>query len=168
MWGDRWGATDDEVARHYPCDDIVPAPTLRAWRAVTVETGPERLWPWVVQVQLAPYSYDWVDNLGHRSPRELRDVGDPAPGDPFTRVGGRPAGRVLAVEHRVHLTARIMGATMTYRLLPTTPGRTRLVLKIVASLPRPLAPALSVGDLIMARRQLLTFKRLAEGVTPAR
>jgi len=43
-----------------------------------------------------------------------------------------------------------------------------LVLKIVASLPRPLAPALSLGDLVMARRQLLTFKRLAEGVTPAR
>ncbi len=129
---------------------------------MTVEASPERVWPWLVQVRLAPYSYDWIDNLGRRSPRELRDLPDPQPGDPFTASAGRPLGRVLAVEHRVHLTARIMGATMTYLLVPVGPERTRLVLKIVADLPRPLAPALSVGDLVMARRQLLNFKQLAE------
>jgi hypothetical protein len=30
--GDRWGVTDDEVAYHYPCDDVVPVPVLQAWR----------------------------------------------------------------------------------------------------------------------------------------
>jgi hypothetical protein len=29
--GDRWGVTDAEVARRYPCDDVVQAPTLQAW-----------------------------------------------------------------------------------------------------------------------------------------
>lgn len=56
-----------------------------------------------------------------------------------------------------------MGATMTYQLLPAAPDRTRLVLKIVATPPRWLAPAVSAGDLLMARRQLLNLKRLAEG-----
>lgn len=55
MIGDRWNVTDDEVGRHYPCDDFVRAPTLQAWRAVTVHTTPETLWPWVAQITLAPW-----------------------------------------------------------------------------------------------------------------
>ena len=66
MIGDRWNVTDDEVARHYPCDDFVPKPTLQAWRGVTVQSTPETLWRWVSQIRIAPYSYDWIDNLGHR------------------------------------------------------------------------------------------------------
>ena len=62
MIGDRWNVTDDEVARHYPCDDLVHAPTLQAWRGITVHTTPETLWPWVGQIRIAPYSYDWIDN----------------------------------------------------------------------------------------------------------
>lgn len=77
---------------------------------------------------------------------------------------------MLAVVPGEHLTARIMGATMTYQLVPADAGRTRLVLKIVAAVPRWQAPLLSVGDLVMARRQLLNLKRLAEGQSapPAR
>ena len=66
MIGDRWGVTDGEVARHYPCDDVVPVPTLQAWRGVTVRTPADRVWPWVAQIRLAPYAYDWIDNLGRR------------------------------------------------------------------------------------------------------
>lgn len=162
MIADRWGVTDAEVARRYPCDDLVPNPTLRAWRAVTIHAAPATVWPWLLQVRLAPYSYDWIDNFGRRSPRELHHLDDPEPGDPFTTAGGRRAGRVLSVEHRVHLTARIMGATLTYALLEEGPD-TRLVLKAVAPGPRITAQALCLGDLIMARRQLLNFKNLAEG-----
>jgi hypothetical protein len=54
-----------------------------------------------------------------------------------------------------------MGAHMTYAVEPSTRG-TRLLLKVVAPTHRWLAPALSVGDLVMARKQLLTLKRLAE------
>ena len=39
---------------------------------------------------------------------------------------------------------------------------TRLLLKLVARTSRWAAPGLSAGDLIMARRQLLNFKQLAE------
>jgi antitoxin (DNA-binding transcriptional repressor) of toxin-antitoxin stability system len=160
--GDRWGVDADEVARRYPCDDLVPRPVLSAWRGVTVDASPDRVWPWLVQIRLAPYSYDRVDNLGHRSPQRLCGLPDPAVGDPFTAVGGRPVGRIVSVEPGHHLTGRIMGAVMSYVLVPSGP-RTRLLLKVVLRRGRPVAPLVSVGDLVMARRQLLNLKQLAEG-----
>ena len=162
MLADRWDVTDAETQRSYPCDEFVATAALEAWRGVTVRAAPSQVWPWVRQVQLAPYSYDWIDNLGRRSPRELRDLPDPEPGQHFTTAGGRPMGRVLAVEPEAHLTARIMGAVMSYVLLPAG-ADTRLLLKVVMPGWRLVAPLLSAGDLIMARRQLLNFKALAEG-----
>ena len=166
MIGDRWGVSDAEVARRYGCDDVVPKPTLEAWRGVTVHADPDHVWARVRQLRLAPYSYDLVDNLGRRSPRGLRDVPEPRPGDPFTRALGRDQGRVVAVVPGEELTARIMGAHMSYAVLPEG-STTRLVLKVVMGAHRWLAPAVSVGDLVMARKQLLNLKRLAEADQPA-
>ena len=162
MIGDRWGVTEHEVARRYPCDDEVPQPVLQAWRGVTVRAAPERLWPWVAQIRLAPYSYDWIDNLGRRSPQHLIETTEPAAGQHFTTTGTRPMGRILSVQPHRQLTARIMGAVMSYVLVPSD-GSTRLLLKIVMARGRGLAPVVCVGDLVMARRQLLNLKRLAEG-----
>jgi hypothetical protein len=159
--GDRWGVTPDEIARRYPCDDLVTSPALEVWRGVTVHAPPEQVWPWVVQIRLAPYSYDWIDNLGRRSPRELRDLPEPSPGQPFTTAAGRRLGRVVSVTPGEQLTARIMGALMSYVLVPHG-ATTRLLLKVVAARGRWYAPLLSVGDLVMARRQLLNLKQLAE------
>lgn len=162
MLGDRWGVTDAEVARRYPCDDLVPSPTLQLWRGVTVDAPPAAVWPWVVQVRLAPYSYDWVDNLGRPSPRELRGLDDPEPGDAFTCVGGRlRAGRVESVTHAEQLTASIMGALLSYVLVPEA-GGSRLLLKVVSDRPRWYAVPVGLGDWVMARRQLLNLKELAE------
>ncbi|GAB3036005.1 hypothetical protein GCM10011376_17920 [Nocardioides flavus (ex Wang et al. 2016)] len=161
MIGDQWGVSDAEVQRRYGCDDLVPEPTLEAWRGVTVHAPAEAVWERVRQVRVAPYSYDLVDNLGRRSPRALLDVPDPRVGDPFTRAFGRDQGRVVAVDPGRELTAEIMGAHMSYAVVPGARD-TRLLLKIVASTSRWLAPLLSVGDLVMARKQLLTLKALAE------
>lgn len=161
MLGDRWGVTADEVSRHYPCDDIVAVPVLQAWRGVTVQSTPTALWPWVAQIRLAPYSYDWIDNLGRRSPQELRGLPDPVVGQPFTRAATRPVGRILSVTPTVQLTGRITGAVMSYVLEPEGDA-TRLLMKIVTARARWLSPLISVGDLVMARRQLLNIKELAE------
>ena len=162
MIGDRWGVSAAEVTRRYPCDDVVRTPVLQAWRGVTVRAGPRDVWPWVAQIRLAPYSYDWLDNLGRRSPRRLHGLPDPVPGDYFTAAfGGRPVGRVVSVTPGEQLTGRIKGAAMSYVLVPEGPT-TRLLLKIVARPGRLTAPLLSAGDLIMARRQLLNLARLAE------
>jgi hypothetical protein len=162
MIGDRWGVTADEMRAAYPCDRYVPEPTLQAWRAVTIDAPVDVVWSWLVQVRLAPYSYDLIDNLGRRSPRTLLHLDDPEVGDPFSSTAGRPVGRVLGLEHQAHLTARIMGTVLSYQLRPAGHGRTRLTLKFVGDVPRLLAPALALGDLVMARRQLLNLKKCAE------
>ncbi|MCW2572008.1 MAG: polyketide cyclase [Frankiales bacterium] len=162
MIGERWGVTDAEVARRYPCDDVLLSPALQLWRGVTVHASPGEVWPWLCQVRLAPYSYDWLDNLGHRSPRELRGLPDPRPGEPFSCVGGRiKVGRVLSVVHEQQLTANILGAVMSYVLCPDG-GSTRLLLKIVMEHDRWYAKPVALGDWPMARRQLKNFKALAE------
>jgi hypothetical protein len=164
MVGDRWGVTQHEVAGRYPCDELVPDPVFRAWRGVTVRAKPEDVWPWVAQIRLAPYSYDWIDNLGRRSPRHLLGLPEPVVGEPFTSaLGGRHFGRIEAVSVGQQLTGTIMGAVMSYVLVPIDRSiHTRLLLKIVAPGGRVTGPLLSVGDLIMARRQLLNLAELAE------
>jgi hypothetical protein len=160
--GDRWGVTSSETSRSYPCDDFVTAPTLLAWRGVWIEASAEAVWPWVGQIRLAPYSYDWIDNLGRRSPRELVGLSEPQVGDAFTASRGRRLGRIVSVEPGEHLTGTIMGAFMSYVLVRHDHRTTRLLLKVVMRTNPWLVPALSVGDLIMARRQLLNLKQLAE------
>ena len=161
MIGDRWGVTDAEVERRYPCDDVVRTPVLQAWRGVTVASTTDDVWPWIAQIRLGPYSYDLIDNFGRRSPQELRNLPEPVPGEPFTTSGGRWLGTILSVTAGEQLTGRIMGAVMSYVLVPDGAG-TRLLLKVVTSGGRLIAPFAAVGDLVMARRQLLNLKRLAE------
>jgi hypothetical protein len=55
-----------------------------------------------------------------------------------------------------------MGAFMSDVLVPQEHGMTRLLLKVVMQTTRWAVLGLSVGDLVMARRQLLNLKQLAE------
>jgi hypothetical protein len=159
--GQRWGVSHDEAERPYPCDSLTTAAVLPLWRGVTVDVPPAQVWPWLCQLRLAPYSYDWLDNLGRRSPQQMRSLPDPRPGAHFSQIGGRRSvGRILAVAPGEHVTARIMSALMSYVLVPQD-GSTRLLLKILVP-QRPYAPLLAVGDWPMARRQLLNLKALAE------
>lgn len=40
-----------------------------ALRAVTTSGSPESVYLWLCQLRRVPYSYDLIDNFGHRSPR---------------------------------------------------------------------------------------------------
>jgi hypothetical protein len=171
MLADRWGVTEEETKRSYPCDVFLNAPALEAWRAVDIAAPADAVWPWVTQLRVAPYSYDWIDNRGRRSPRRLMHLPQPRVGDHFTSVGGRPRGRIVSLDPGRQLTGAIMGAYMSYVLDPRGQLATRLLLKVVMQDTR-FARALSLGDLVMARRQLLNIKHLAEleshGGIPAR
>jgi hypothetical protein len=73
-WQLRWGATDAELGRALPGDELVDSPTFDATRAITIGAPPAQVWPWLVQVgvnRAGWYSYDLLDNLGRPSARQV-------------------------------------------------------------------------------------------------
>ena len=48
-WQHRWGATDQEVRRAMPGEDLIPD-AASTTRAITIAASPEQVWPWLVQV----------------------------------------------------------------------------------------------------------------------
>ncbi len=103
----RWGASDDELARPLPGDDLVTQPKLTYTRAVTIAAPPGDVWPWLVQYGQGRggfYSYDAVENLIgcdiHSADEVLPEHQHLAPGD-LIRSGGRdtfPCWIVMQVE----------------------------------------------------------------------
>lgn len=71
----RWGATEAEVLRGMPGDELNPAPTFLATRALTIEGTPEEIWPWLLQMgygRAGFYGYDILENIG--SPYGIRST----------------------------------------------------------------------------------------------
>ena len=101
-----------------------------------------------------------------RLPGRRAILPEPRAGDRFTTVGGRARGRIVSAGPGRQLTGTIMGAFVSYVLVPQDDGATRLLLKVIMRTRRWAAPALCAGDLIMARRQLLNLKKLAERNCP--
>jgi hypothetical protein len=165
-----WGATAREHERHYPADHVVEGAAVRLTRAVTVHAPAPLVYGWVCQLTQAPYSYDLVDNRGRRSPREL------TPGADAVRVGQRLLGlfEVIDVRPGEQLTVRGLARTtrlfgplgMTYAVEPRSDVESRLVCRVLAGTPtfaaRLRGVVLEWGDLVMMRKQLLTWKELAE------
>jgi len=62
----RWGATDAEVNRSLPGDDLVPQSKGGYTHAITIRTPHQQVWPWVAQIGQGRggfYSYDFLENL---------------------------------------------------------------------------------------------------------
>jgi len=65
-WYQRGGATDDEVDRTLPGDDLVPGADDVATRAVTIHAPVDEVWAWLVQIgqhRAGFYSYSVLENL---------------------------------------------------------------------------------------------------------
>ena len=61
----RWGAEPAEVKAFWPGDDLIPRPQLSATHAVTIQTPPAKVWPWLVQIGQGRggfYSYEAIEN----------------------------------------------------------------------------------------------------------
>ena len=168
-----WGA--DAIERHAPSPADLAAPDAdEHWvRAIDVAAPPALLWRWICQLRGAPYSYDWIDNLGKRSPQQLTPgLDQPAVGQTVLRIF-----RIASFARDEHLTV-ILDSTsrrrppyaMAYVVTPKGPSTSRLVVHIRASAPRGLPKGarrlllalLAPVDLIMTRRQLRNLKALAE------
>jgi hypothetical protein len=165
-----WGSTAQERQLEFACDRFVANPDDALYRALSVNAPPALLFRWLCQLRAAPYSYDWIDNLGRRSPRRL------TPGLDRLQVGQRIMTffRLAAFEPDSHFTAVLErpgalfgGLAITYLIVPEADERCRLLVKVAVAYPRtPIGAAmralLPAGDLVMMRKQLLTLKKLAE------
>jgi hypothetical protein len=168
-----WGTEESERRLPFPCDRYVERAEAAYFRGITVGASPATLFRWLCQMRAAPYSYDWIDNGGRRSPPTLTPgLEDLAVGQSVMRIF-----TLVELAKGRHLTLRIKHGTgafslfgdlaITYLVVPETPERCRLLVKIVARYPRGLRGALMRwglpwGDLMMMRRQLLNLKALAE------
>ena len=177
-WHRRWGATDEEVVRQMPGDDIARHPVEATTRAVTVWARPEHIWPWLTQIgnlRGGLYSYDWIDlmigalqapSVGQILPQfqDLR-VGDMVPyavGTPM-RVEALERNRTLLLAYRDAGVA----VTQSWTIQPLDEGRSRLVLRVRTALPvtwrrLPVLLFLDPAEFVMVRKQLLGIKWRAE------
>jgi hypothetical protein len=73
----RWGASDEEVRRAMPGDELLRPGAPSTTRAITIDARPRDVFPWLLQIGYGRggwYSYDWIDNDGKRSVHRI----DPA------------------------------------------------------------------------------------------
>lgn len=174
----RWGATDEEVARAMPGDQIQPQPIFNATRAITIHAQPEQIWPWLVQIgylRAGWYGYDWIDNEG------LKSAGRIIPALQHLKVGDAlPIWRgitykVVAVEPNRFLVWESASGhdSMTLALYPLDASHTRLVWRkrdapYIWTSPSVLIPQLFADavDVIAIRQNMLGIQARAEGAGP--
>jgi hypothetical protein len=165
----QWNATAAERIAQYPCDRYVQSPGERFTRAVGVESPPETVFRWLCQLKVAPYSYDWIDNPGRRSPRSLTpEVDRLEPGQEFLvfwlvefEQNRHKTGVVLPRAQRVFSRLAI-----SYVVEPRGTGRCRLVACLSVTAPSSVLDSarlmlLAFGDLLTMRKQLNTLKERA-------
>ncbi len=165
-----WGTIAAEQAEAHPAAHHITRPSELLVRALDVEADTRTVFRWICQLSVAPYSYDWIDNLGRRSPRTLTPYADQLEvGDRFL------IGRIVELLDDSFVTVvssrssdRIFGGpiVLTYSVRDTGDGRSRLLVHMAIAtggrLDRVRMSALAWGDLVMMRKQLLTLKQLAE------
>ncbi|HET9102553.1 MAG TPA: hypothetical protein VFN55_04310 [Solirubrobacteraceae bacterium] len=166
----EWGTRPSERTLEFACDRVLSGPSDALYRAISVHASAPILYRWLCQLRAAPYSYDWIDNRGRRSPDRL------TPGLEELELG-QPVARVFRLadfEPDRQLTLQlarssvfVRGVAITYLIVPEQPDRCRLVAKLRIAYPATLTgrlvrALLPAGDLVMMRRQLMTFRTLAE------
>lgn len=178
-WQLHWGASDEELARPMPGDDIVAAPTFNATRAVTIHAQPEHVFPWIVQIgntRAGWYGIDFLDNLGKPSAEViLPQFQQLVPGDliPMNPDGKQGAYVKDFVANQWMLWWDKQGiATWVWGLYPVDEDQTRLVTRIRIRYhwlsPRIFSDLLvEFVNIFMLRASLFGIKRRAEKLARA-
>jgi hypothetical protein len=178
-WMGRWGTTSPELTRVMAGDDLLPEFTYSGTMAVTIEAGPEHIWPWLVQMGYRRgglYSYDWLDRLGFldrpSATRVLPEFQHLAVGDeiPLGRGPNWPVA-TLEPDRALVLDMRKVGGldwVWQFGLYPADEKRTRVVSRSRVRTPgmwaRLVTYAIEPAGFVMTRRMLLGLKQRAEAL----
>lgn len=165
----HWRVSRDEVDAPYPCEHLAGGVPVRLLTR-GVDAPAATAFRWLCQLRVAPYSYDWIDNGGRRSPRVLTPGLDRLAEGQFFGVGS-----LASFVEDEHITLRATAAArrwfglvaMTYQVSVRSSSTSRLVVRLVVEEPardweRVRYHLLAWGDLLMVRKQLATLKSLAD------
>lgn len=173
----NWGATEEEVERKMPGDEVLPDAALQTTRVVTIRTSPDNIWPWLVQMGPRPragaYTYDWIERLLgidiENTDRILPQFQNLEVGE-FIGLNKKGQGiQVRDVEPERFLVLQWIPAksTWAFGLYPGAGATTRLVSRNRLPGSGPLfwlgmVGFMEPGSLIMERKMLLGIKQRAE------
>jgi hypothetical protein len=185
-WYSRWGATDEEVRRSLPGDELVPSPRAQSTWAVSITAPSERVWPWLVQMgqdRAGFYTYEWFENGVmrldiHNADRIVTEWQNVQVGDRLWfyperyPIKPRSGPRVVAVEpnrafllcHQVTDDVGTCPGTWQFVLEPAGEDSTRLILR-ARSGPSPTTWFDILAEpayFLMTRGMMLGIKRRAE------
>jgi hypothetical protein len=169
-WQRRWGATDEELARRLPGDELLRPDAPSTTRAITIDAAPEAVFPWLLQIGYGRggwYSYDWIDNDGRPSVERI----DPAlqrlaVGDRIEMVPGfGPVVAEIVPGH--HIVAAGERDSWCLQVEPTADGRSRLISRWRQDWPRSVGALVWIaladpGSFVMEQRMLRRIRDLAE------
>lgn len=174
-WQMNWGATEEEVIRYMPGDELVEDPSFNATRAVEIDAAPEEIWPWIVQMgykRAGFYSYDNLDNAGIPSAeRIIPELQNVKVGDTLVFL------EVVAMEPNKSMLWAFTGgpwrgATWSWGLYEAGGGRTRLVSRLrqkfkIDSFQAVIGRAvIDIFEILPMRKCLLGIKSRAEAPNP--
>jgi hypothetical protein len=175
-WNDPrfWNTTSADLCGGFGCDEALTPADDMYLRAISIKAPPHLVYSWLCQLRVAPYSYDWIDNLGRRSPRtRTENLTELEGNERFMYIFNLitfERERAITLELNTHQLIRLLAGrcAITYRIdSGPSPYESRLVVKLVLRYPRgPIGWLMRIllprGDLIMMRKQLLTLRELAE------
>jgi hypothetical protein len=169
-WQRRWGATEEEVRRGMPGDDLLRPDAPSTTRAITINASPEEVFPWLLQIGYGRggwYSYDWIDNDGKPSAARI----DPAlqrlaVGERIEMLPGMgPVVHEIVPNH--HIVSRGEADSWCLLVEPTPDGRTRLISRWRQDWPKTASTYVWLvladpGAFVMEQKMLRRIRDLAE------
>jgi hypothetical protein len=190
-WHQHWGATDEEVARPLPGDDLIADSKLDSTHAITVRAPAERIWPWLAQMgyedRAGSYSYDLFQrSIGRNLYRIDPDLPPLAAGGTMPFYPGAPMTVAVADPPRALVLWQVTAAgkaidpagtwgneyvawSWAFVLEPVDATTTRLLIRMRVSY-QPAAKwapfmwlLVEPAHFVMGRRQLLGLRRRAVG-----
>jgi hypothetical protein len=175
-WHLTWGATNEELKKALPGDDLVQDPKLNATHAITIDAPVEDVWPWLVQMgqnRGGFYSYAWLENLVgcdmHNADQIVPEWQELKVGDDVWLHPKAPPLKVLLIEPE---RAIVLEKSWGFFLEPITENKTRLIVRgrgeFNPDLKNPILNLLlwrgifEPAHFIMERKMMLGIKQRAE------